>query len=121
MSTEQTEDYKKLVTLMAEQAAVRHHIPKSTVTHPTGVIVPGDEFMTEKLKDPDYVPYCSSCMPVQRLRRTEYGFRCPGCGKRANYDLTAYNGNVAVQYEGQPLSIAAWNAQVERKKAKKKV
>lgn len=104
----------------AEQAAARYRIPKSTVTHPAGVIVPGDPFMTEKLQDPDYVPYCGPCVPMQRVRRTEYGFRCPSCGNKSNYDLTRYNGNVAVQYEDQPLSRAAWNAEVDRKKAMKK-
>lgn len=103
----------------AEEAAARHRIPKATVTHPKGVIVPGNPFMTEKLQDPDYVPYCSPCTPMQRLRRTTYGFYCPSCGTKANYDLTRYNGNVAVQYEGVPLSVAAWNAEVDRKKAMK--
>ncbi len=110
------EQFKRL----AEELAARHRTPKSLVTHPTGVIVPGDEFMTEKLKDPDYVPYCSKCEPAYRVRRMSYGFRCPNCGNRMNYDLTHYNNNVNVSYEGQPLSIGAWNAEVERKKAAKK-
>ncbi len=108
------------INKLAEEAAARHHTPKSTVTHPEGVIVPSCAFMTEKLKDPDYVPYCSPCDPMQRLRRTEYGFRCPGCGKTSNFDLTPFNNNISVQYEGKPLSIGAWNAEVDRKKAAKK-
>ena len=110
---------KDTLTQFAEEAAQRHRIPKSSVTHPAGVIVPGDPFMTKKLRDElDYVPYCMRCEPMRRIHRTEYGFCCPACGNKANYDLTQYSGNVAVQYEGQPLSIAAWNAEVDRKKMK---
>jgi predicted RNA-binding Zn-ribbon protein involved in translation (DUF1610 family) len=87
--------------MFAEQAAARHRIPKATVTHPA-VIVPGDEFMTEKLRDPDYVPYCGPCVPMQRVRRTVFGFECPACGNKANYDLTCYDGNKHVQYAGEP-------------------
>lgn len=105
-------------TRLAAECAARHHIPKSTVEHPAGVIVPGDEFMTKKLRDPDYVPYCfgSGC---GRTRRTEFGFQCPTCGNKMNYDLTHYNGNVDVQYAGAApvLSIEQWNAGVAARKA----
>jgi hypothetical protein len=104
---------------MALECAARHHSPPSTVKHPAGVIVPDNPFMTEKIQDPDYVPYCGHCSLMQRIRRTEYGFRCPGCGDKSNFDLTKFNGNVAVSYVGQPLSIGAWNAEVDRKKALK--
>jgi len=83
--------------LLAAQCAERHRIPKATVAHPA-VIVPDDPFMTEKLRDPDYVPYCSPCVPMQRLRRVADGFQCPTCGNKTNYDLTRFNGNVGVQY-----------------------
>jgi predicted RNA-binding Zn-ribbon protein involved in translation (DUF1610 family) len=110
--------------LFAAQAAERHRIPKATATHPA-VIVPGDEFMTEKLREPDYVPYCGPCMPMQRVRRTAYGFQCPICGTKMNYNLTHYDGNKGVIYtngttvaaEYRSLSITEWNAQVEARKA----
>lgn len=106
--------------LLAEQLAARHRIPKATVTHPA-VIVPGDEFMTEKLKDPDYVPYCfgDGC---GRTRRTWFGFQCPTCGNKMNYDLTHFNGNINVQYVEQAptLTREQWNAQVDARKAAKK-
>lgn len=89
---------KRWMEAMAEDAAARHRIPKSTVEHPKNVIVPGDPFMTEKLKDPDYVPYCGPCMPMQRIRRVADGFVCPGCGNKSNFDLTKFNGNVDVKY-----------------------
>lgn len=85
--------------ILAAQLAARHHIPKSTVIHPKGVICVGNPFMTEKLKDPDYVPYCAHCSLCYRLRRTEFGFECPSCHNKANFDLTKYNGNINVQYE----------------------
>jgi hypothetical protein len=89
---------------LAEQCAARHRIPKAEFAHP-GVIVPGDEFMTEKLKDPDYVPYCFGT-DCGRTRRTAYGFKCPTCGNQMNYDLTHYDGNKNVQYDGEPPSAA---------------
>lgn len=84
---------------MAYELAARHRIPVATVDHPKGVIVPGNEFMTEKLKDRDYVPYCMRCSPFIRLRRTSWGFECPTCKNKANYDLTTFNDNKDVQYE----------------------
>lgn len=84
--------------LLAEMLAERHRTPKAEFDHPKGVIVPGDAFMTEKLKDRDYVPYCfgSGC---GRTRRVADGFLCPTCGNKMNYDLTHFNGNVDVKYE----------------------
>jgi len=88
-----------LEQMLALQLAARHQIPKATVEHPAGVIVPGDPFMTMKLRDPDYVPYCSPCTLMQRLRRVADGFECPACGNKANFDLTKFNGNKDVQYD----------------------
>lgn len=106
---------------LAEECAARHRIPKSTVAHPTGVIVQGDDFMTEKLQDPDYVPYCGPCDPMQRIRRTSFGFECPRCHRKSNYDLTPYDGNMNVQYKGQHpvLTKDQWNEQVDARKAAK--
>jgi hypothetical protein len=84
--------------LWAAMLAAKHHTPKATVQHPKGVIVPGDEFMTGKLKDPDYVPYCMMHSACGRVRRTEFGFQCPTCGNKMNYDLTHYDGNANVQF-----------------------
>ncbi|KAF1046357.1 MAG: hypothetical protein GAK35_01042 [Herbaspirillum frisingense] len=97
----------------AEILAARHRIPKATVAHPAGVIVPDDEFMTEKLRDPDYVPYCMMSGPCGRVRRTTFGFECPTCGNKTNFDLTHYNGNVDVQYEGGNAAEGAQDEPVE--------
>lgn len=104
---------------LAAECAARHRIMKATVRHPAGVIVQGDPFMTKKLRDPDYVPYCGPCTPMQRLRRVTNGFECPACGNKSNFDLTPYNSNINVQYEGAPpaLSIEQWNAGVDARKA----
>lgn len=105
---------------LARECAARHRIPKAEFTHPA-VIVPGDEFMTNKLRDPDYVPYCFGTH-CGRTRRTEYGFKCPTCGNKMNYDLTHYNGNANVQYVGAaPVPTKEqWNAAVEARKAARK-
>lgn len=84
---------------LMEECAARHRTPKATVTHPKGVIVPGDPFMTDKIKDPDYVPYCMRCTLAYRVRRVADGFQCPNCGNKSNFDLTKFNGNINVQYE----------------------
>lgn len=89
------------LALFAQILSARHHTPKATVTHPQGVVVPGDAFMTHKLTDPDYVPYCMVKSECGRVRRTEFGFQCPTCGNKMNYDLTHYDGNANVQYEPQ--------------------
>lgn len=93
---------------LAEQLARKHRIPKAEHTHPP-VIIPGDDFMTEKLRDPDYVPYCLVKPDCGRVRRTAYGFWCPTCGNQMNYDLTHYDGNLSVQYasEPPPLEVTA--------------
>jgi hypothetical protein len=93
--------------MLARELAARHEIPKSTVAHPPGVIVPDDAFMTEKLRDPDYVPYCMRCSPMQRLRRVVDGFECPTCGNKANWDLTTFNNNVDVQFDPMYLPTAS--------------
>lgn len=105
---------------LAAECAARHHTPKATVTHPE-VVVPGDPFMTMKLKDPDYVPYCMGA-GCGRTRRTAFGFQCPTCGNKANFDLTRYDGNRNVQYVGAApaLSVKEWNAQVDARRAAKK-
>jgi hypothetical protein len=87
------------IQLLATLLATRHVIPTAAVEHPKGVIVPGDAFMTEKLRDPDYVPYCLVKSECGRVRRVADGFQCPTCGNKMNYDLTHFNGNVDVQYE----------------------
>lgn len=89
------------LALFASALAARHHTPKATVQHPKGVIVPGDEFMTGKLTDPDYVPYCMVTASCGRVRRTEFGFQCPTCQNKMNYDLTHYDGNVNVKYASE--------------------
>jgi hypothetical protein len=91
--------FTPLELLLIAQLAGRHTSPKSTVDHPKGVIVPGDAFMTEKIKDPDYTPYCMRCTVCYRLHRTVTGFECPNCGTKSNFDLTTFNGNINVQYE----------------------
>lgn len=87
--------------MMAERLAARHRIPKAEFQHPA-VVVQGDDFMTEKLQDPDYVPYCLVQSECGRVRRTAYGFECPNCGNKMNYDLTHYDGNKSVKYAGEP-------------------
>jgi hypothetical protein len=84
---------------MAREAAARHRTPEPIGDpHPKGVIVQGDEFMTEKISDPDYVPYCGPCVPMQRVRRVSDGFECPTCCNKSNWDLTKFNHNVDVQF-----------------------
>lgn len=98
---------------LAMEAAARHRIPKAEVTHPAGVIVPYDTLLTENIKDPDYVPYCGPCVPMQRLRRVEDGFVCPTCGNRANWDLTKFNHNVDVKFDPE-LVDPVWLKQHEK-------
>lgn len=86
--------------MMAAEAAARHRTPKATVTHPKGVIVQGDELLTDNIRnDPDYVPYCGPCTPMQRMRRVEDGFVCPTCKNHTNWDLSPFNYNVDVQFD----------------------
>lgn len=111
---------------MAHQLAERHRIPESDIVHPK-VFVPGteeggvDTFMTAKLREPHYVPYCLVGQDCARTRRKSWGFECPRCGNRMNWDLTHYNGNINVKYDGPPpvLGIKEWNeALVAKKQAK---
>ena len=85
--------------LRTGRLAARHYVSSAPVEHPKGVIVPNDPFMTQKLREPGYAPYCLQHDACGRVQRTEFGFQCPCCGNRMNYDLTHYNGNVDVQYE----------------------
>jgi RecJ-like exonuclease len=39
-----------------------------------------DAFIAEKLKDPEWAPYCLVCDTMGRMTKTEYGFRCDGVG-----------------------------------------
>ena len=78
--------------------ARRHYPTSAPVEHPKGVIVPDDPFMTAKLREPGYAPYCLKRNACGRVQRTDFGFQCPSCGNRMNYDLTHFNGNVDVQY-----------------------
>lgn len=110
MASLSTEIYSQM---LAEQCAARHRTPKATVTHPAGVIVPDDFLLTENIKDPDYVPYCGPCMPMQRMRRNEKGFHCPTCHNRTNWDLTKFNGNLDVQFDPE-LVDAEWLAEHQR-------
>lgn len=114
---------------LQEMAAARHRTPKTTVAHPKGVIVKNDPFMTEKLQDPDYVPYCGPCEPMQRLRRVEDGFVCPSCGNKSNWDLSKFNGNVDVTYDDSegagelpkaPEPVLGWNADKGKKNTETK-
>jgi hypothetical protein len=83
---------------LAEQLAAKHRIPPTDVNHPR---LKDDPMQPQKDADPNYVPYCfgTGC---GRTRRTRYGFQCPTCGNKMNYDLTHYDGNKNVQYAGEP-------------------
>jgi hypothetical protein len=96
--------------MLAEQCAARHRTPKATVTHPKGVIVPDSTLLTENIRDPDYVPYCGPCDPMQRMRRNETGFYCPTCLCKTNWDLTKFNDNVDVQFDPEHVD-ADWLAE----------
>jgi hypothetical protein len=85
----------------------RHRFSSVPVTHPQGVIVPGDAFMTKKLHEPGYAPYCLKHTKCGRVQRTDFGFECPSCGNRMNFDLSHYNGNVDVQYEPAPETASS--------------
>lgn len=63
--------------------------------------------MTKKLREPGYVPYCVKHTACGRVQRTDFGFQCPTCGNRMNFDLTHFNGNVDVQYEPQASASEA--------------
>jgi len=108
---------------------MRHRIPESPHKHPKVIVYSHDgtidTFMTDKLRNSDnghYVPYCLVGADCGRVRKTEWGFECPTCGNKMNYDLSHYDGNQNVTYEGPApiLSIEAWNQQVAARKAVKK-
>lgn len=112
---------------LAHRLAERHRIPVSKHEHPKVFVKNGDgtvdTFMTAKLREPHYVPYCLVGADCARVRRTEYGFKCPRCGNQMNWDLSHYDGNKNVEYDNDKppvLSIKAWNAQVEARKYAKK-
>jgi hypothetical protein len=108
---------------MAAQLAERHRIPDSPYVHPKVLVMNRDgtvdTFMTGKLREPHYVPYCMKTSDCMRVRRTEWGFQCPSCGNKMNYDLRHFNGNEGVVYDndGPPaLTLAQWNTQVAMRK-----
>jgi hypothetical protein len=88
---------------LAAQLAAKHIIPETDIVHPEVVM---DSFMMEKMKEPNYVPYCLVEVTCGRVRRTRYGFWCPSCGNKMNYDMTHYDGNKNVQYIGEPAKPA---------------
>jgi len=109
---------------MAARLAEKHREPDEIVPHPKVLIRSGDsidESMMDKLSDDKYVPYCfgTNC---GRTRRKPWGFQCPTCGNKMNWNLTHYNGNLNVEFVGPPpvLSIKEWNQQVDARKAAKK-
>jgi hypothetical protein len=113
---------------LAFRLARKHRIPESPYTHPKVVVRNADgtvdTFMTDKLRNSDgghYVPYCLVGTDCGRVRKTEWGFECPVCGNKMNWDLTHYDGNINVEFDGPPpvLSIKQWNEQVEAKKRAK--
>lgn len=112
---------KMRIQMMANRLAERHREPNEVVPHPKVVIRNGDgtldQFMMDKLADHKYVPYCfgTTC---GRTRRKLWGFQCPTCGNKMNYDLTHFDGNLNVEYVDPPpvLSRSAWNEQVEARK-----
>lgn len=59
---------------------------------PDNVVVPDDSFLTEKIQDPTYTPYCLRTIRCGRLHRTVYGFTCPNCKAKLNHNLTPYKG-----------------------------
>jgi len=116
--------------LMAQRLAERHRIPESDIVHPKVFVMNGDgtvdTFMTDKLREPHYVPYCLKQVDCGRVRRREWGFYCPCCGNKMNWDLSHYDGNALVKFDGPPPPkkvpskkvppIKDWNAQVEERK-----
>jgi len=87
---------------LAEQLARKHRIPASDIIHLEVVM---DPFMMKKMKDEaNYVPYCLVRTECGRVRRRVYGFECPTCGNKMNYDMTHYDGNKNVQYIGTPAA-----------------
>jgi hypothetical protein len=110
---------------MAARLAAKHREPNEVVPHPKVVIKMGDgsldQHMMTKLADDKYVPYCFGT-ECGRTRRKPWGFQCPTCGNKMNWDLTHYDGNLNVEYVGTPPipSIKDWNAIVDQKKVAKR-
>lgn len=117
--------------LMALRLAEKHREPNEVVPHPKVFVMNGDgtvdTFMTDKLRDDVYVPYCLKKSECGRVRRREWGFQCSCCGNKMNWDLSHYDGNVNVKFDGPPPpkkaqpskkvpSIKDWNARVEARK-----
>lgn len=112
---------------MATQLAEKHREPNEVVVHPKVYMRNGDGtvdiFMMDKVSDNKYVPYCLSG-GCGRMRRREYGFYCPTCCKKTNWDLTRFNNNKDVEYVNGPpspkpvvpLTIQEWNKRVTDKK-----
>lgn len=103
---------------LAAQLAERHRIPETDIVHPKVLVMSGDgtidTFMTAKLREPHYIPYCLK-IDCGRVRRTAWGFQCPTCGNKMNYNLRHFDGNQNVVYDGDAppiLSIKEWNTQV---------
>lgn len=133
------------IQALALQLASRHIIPQSPYKHPLVFVPDGkggvDEFMTAKLREVEdngapYVPYCMKTSNCMRTRRTEWGFKCPTCGNETNWDLTQWNGNANVMFEGEPPTVRApaprhiapptprqlrdeWNKRVKEKKQRR--
>lgn len=102
---------------LARRLAAKHAIPESPHKHPKVIVYNHDgtvdTFMTDKLRNSDdghYVPYCLVGTNCGRVRKTEWGFECPACGNRMNYDLSHYDGNKNVQYDGPPPDPAVATA-----------
>jgi hypothetical protein len=136
-------DLSPELMLMAHQLAAKHRTPKSDIVHPKVFVPDGkggvDEFMTARLRDFEgedrpYVPYCLVGPSCGRLHRVQFGFECPMCGNKTNWDLTHWNGNKDVKFDGEPPAVrcpppppppkplspreqrAKWNAEVEAKR-----
>lgn len=114
------------IQALAAQLAEKHRIPVTSIRHPWVKLIKNDgtedTWMQEKLRhsdDGNYVPYCLMGISCGRAHKTDYGFRCPTCGNKMNYDLTHYDGNKNVVYEPghEPRwTVAQWNERVEAKK-----
>jgi hypothetical protein len=87
------------LALLAAQLAEKHRIPETSIVHPE---LANDPMLPQKQADPNYVPYCLKTADCGRVRRRRYGFECPTCGNKMNYDLTHYDGNKSVEYAGEP-------------------
>jgi hypothetical protein len=92
---------------LARRLAEKHRIPETDIVHPTVIFKNNDgttdEFMMRKMREePNYVPYCLVGIECGRVRRRVWGFECPTCGNKMNYDFTRYDGNRNVEYVSEP-------------------